>query len=102
MPSDKKHARLSAKRTGKPFLELHEWMNEDYSKNINPKRHEITSILENIKVVEKRFGSEAVQEFLYHIKEDYEENKVHRLIKLLSIIKRAILSPLIRLKNSLK
>lgn len=91
MPSCKEHSNLSKARTEKPFTELHEWMNEEYKNtNIYPKRHDITKIPRNIKIVKEKFGDDAVKEFLYHIKEDYEENRAYKIIRIISIIKRAI------------
>ena len=100
MPSDKKHAKLSKARTGKPFIELHKWMNEEYTNSrIQTKRHEITNIPKNIEIVRGKFGDEAVKEFLYHIREDYEDNDAYKMIKLLSGIKRTISLPFNFLKN---
>lgn len=91
MPKISEHARLSKIRTGKLFLELHKWMNEEYKNpNIHPKRHDITKIPRNLRIVREKFGDDAIEEFLYHIKEDYEENRVYKIIKLISTIKRAI------------
>ena len=94
MPSPNEHAKLSKSRTGKSFIELHKWMNEEYNNHNLPKRHDITKIPENLKIVQSKFGEGATQEFLYHIKEDYERNKAYKLVKLLSSIKRAVSSPL--------
>jgi len=100
MPKIGEHARLSKIRTGKPFLELHKWMNEEYKNtNIYPKRHDITKIPRNLEIVKEKFGNGAVEEFLSHIKEDYENNKVYQIIKLLSAVKRGVLSPLSILKR---
>ena len=45
----------------------------------------------------EKFGNDAVQEFLYHIKEDYENGTAHKTLShvlgVLSIIKRTIFSP---------
>ena len=100
MPSPIEHGKLSSIRTGKSFTELHNWMDEEYKRpDIGPKRHEIVNIPENIKIVKEKFGEEAVREFLYHIKEDYEKNKAYRLTKILSAVKRRIFLPLNMLKN---
>src|SRR3989338_6966044 len=99
MPSPNKHAKLSKSRTGKSFIELHKWMDEEYNNPNLPKRHDITKIPENLKIVQSKFGDEAAKELLYHIKEDYERNKAYKLIKLLSAIKKAVFSPLKILKD---
>ena len=100
MPSPIEHGKLSNIRTGKSFIELHNWMDEERKKPaIRPERHEIVNIPENIKIVKEKFGEEAVREFLYHIKEDYEKNKAYRLTKILSAVKRRIFLPLNMLKN---
>lgn len=99
MPSCKEHAKLSKVRIGKPFTELHEWMNEEYSNPNIPKRHDIIKIPSNLETVKEKFGDEAVEEFLYHIKEDYENNPVHKIIKVLSTLKRAVFSPVNMLKR---
>jgi len=100
MPSPKRHAVLSKKRTGKDFIELHKWMDEEYcNKEIKPKRHEITNILENAKIVKEKFGNESIKEFLHHIKEDYEENLGYKTIKKISAAKRLVFMPISLLKR---
>ncbi|HLD37233.1 MAG TPA: hypothetical protein VJA86_01455 [Candidatus Nanoarchaeia archaeon] len=71
MPPVKEHAKSSFRRTGRSYAELHEWMDSEYKNPSGLRRHEIINIPENIKIVEKRFGSDAVKEFLWHIKEDF-------------------------------
>ncbi len=83
MPPVKDHVKSSFKRTGKGYKELHEWMDFEYKNPSRLKRHEITNIPENIKIVEKNFGEDAVREFLWHIKEDNTSPKgiLRRIIK---------------------
>ena len=100
MPRPNEHAKLSKLRTGKSFIELHKWMDEEYNDSNLPKRHDITKIPENLKIVQSKFGDGATQEFLYHINEDYEINRAYKLIKLLSTVKRTVFSPLNILKNN--
>ena len=103
MPNNKEHARLSKSRTGKQFTKLHKWMNEDcLNPNINPKRHETTNIPENMEIARKKFGNEAVQGFLYRIKEDYEKNKVYKILQVVATIKRAVYSSLNGFKGMIK
>lgn len=102
MPKIEEHARLSKIRTGKPFLELHEWVNEECKNpNIYPKRHDITKIPRNLKIVKEKFGDDAIEEFLYHIGEDYEKDKAYRMMKLLLTMKRAVFSPFSLLKSKI-
>ncbi len=80
MPSISKHAEVSKERTGNSYRGLHEWMDpwvKDPS--IARERHDITNIEENIQFVRDKWGDEGVKEFLYHIKEGYE-NKVNNNI----------------------
>ena len=82
MPPVKEHAKSSFRRTGKAYRELHEWMDSEYKNPSGLRRHEIINILDNIKIVEKNFGRDAVKEFLWHIKEDFSKQKgiVRRII----------------------
>lgn len=91
MPSLIKHSDLSTARTGKPFMELHEWIEEDHKDTNIPKRHDIIRIPENMEIVKEKFGEGASEEFLYHIKEDYEENVAYKMVLSLLRIKRAVL-----------
>lgn len=94
MPPVKDHIKSSMRRTGKPFAELHRWLDDEYAHaNQNLVKHDIVKIPYNIKIIEKKFGSDAVPEFLHHIKEDYESNKAHSVIKRLSAIKKTLLLP---------
>lgn len=44
MPPVKDHMKVSMKRTGKPYKELHNWMDEEYVHPSGSRRHEITNI----------------------------------------------------------
>lgn len=70
MPPVKDHVKSSIIRTGKGYRELHEWMDSEYKNPSGLKRHEIINIPENIEIIKKKFGEDAVREFLWHIKED--------------------------------
>lgn len=99
MPSPVEHDKLSKARTGKSFIELHEWMDEEYNCPDIPKRHDITKIPKNLENVKEKFGDGSIEEFLHHIKEDYEENKVYKAIKILSNLKNFLLSPINQLRK---
>jgi|SRR3989338_1797229 len=89
MPSDSEHAKLSKARTGKDFLELHQWMNDSKGNHKQgKKRHDITNIPETMGIVREKFGDDGIKEFLYHIKEDYEDGIEYKTI---NFAKRAIL-----------
>jgi len=75
MPSVEKHIKSSLKRTGREFKKLHEWMDSEYKNHSGLKQHNIINIPENIKIVEKNFGKEAINEFLWHIKDDNNQPK---------------------------
>ena len=82
MPLIEKHIELSLKRTGKEYREIHEWMD---GKSITYKervaRHSITNIPEFLPIIEKMFGKDGVNEYLQHIKDDYENNIALRIVK---------------------
>ena len=82
MPAVKEHTKSSFRRTGKAYRELHEWIDSEYKNPFGLRRHEIINIPENIKIVEKDFGRDAVKEFLWHIQEDFNPKKgiVRRII----------------------
>jgi len=83
MPPVKYHTKSSLKRTGKEYRELHEWMDSEYKNSFGLRRHEIINIPDNIKTIEKDFGKDAVKEFLWHIKDDYESNILLKFWKIL-------------------
>lgn len=69
MPSIEKHFETSRKRTGKDYLELHEWIDKDPEKKVE--RHDITKIYEYGKMMEDKYGPEGLQEYLQHIHDDF-------------------------------
>lgn len=73
MPPLDAHLKNSKERTGKDYEELHRWIDDD--KTRAPEIHDILKIYENIKYIQKKWGEEAINEFVFHIKEDME----HRL-----------------------
>ena len=89
MPAIEKHIELSLKRTGKEYREVHEWMEGNgISYNEKSARHDIANIAKFLPVVEKQFGTDAVHEYLQHIKDDYEN---HILLKAISKVKSWLL-----------
>ena len=88
MPTINEHFKLSLKRTGKEYRELHEWVEGfNSTKEEKEERHDILKIPKFLSFIEKKFGKEGVQEYLYHIKEDYEESKAYKLAKIILKIK---------------
>lgn len=73
MPPLDAHLKNSKERTGKEYEELHHWMDDGKLKS--PEVHDISKIPENIKYISRKWGEEAITEFVLHIKEDME----HRL-----------------------
>jgi hypothetical protein len=69
MPSIEKHVDTSRRRTGKDYLELHEWIDKDPDKKVE--RHDITKVFEHGKIMEERYGLEGRQEYLQHLHDDF-------------------------------
>ena len=85
MPPIKKHIELSLKRTGKGCRELHEWMDgKGLSYKERAARHGISNIPNFLPVIEKEFGKDAVKEYLRHIEDDYENNPLLKIWRILS------------------
>ena len=88
MPKINEHFKLSLKRTGRDYKELHEWVEGFHSsKKEKEDRHDILKIPQFLPFVEDKFSKEGVQEYLYHIKEDYEKSKAYRLAKIILKLK---------------
>lgn len=68
MPSIEKHAETSRNRTGKDYLDLHEWIDKDPLTKVE--RHDITKIHEYGQMMLDKYGSEGLQEYLQHIHDD--------------------------------
>lgn len=72
MVSFEEHCMISELRTGKRYEDLHRWMDEfhkDMGVNHREKRHN----LDDIEEVRKRWGDNAVIEFLVHVMVDYKD-----------------------------
>ena len=67
MPSIEKHIETSIQRTGKPYREVHEWIDDPQHKN---ERHDITRVLEFSSTFEEKYGKEAAREYVQHLADD--------------------------------
>ena len=56
---------------------------EDLSYKERVARHRITNVPKFVPIVERKFGKDAVKEYLRHIEDDYENNVVLRVWKIL-------------------
>ena len=68
MPQTDEHIKTSIERTGKEYKEVHEWIDGDETKKAE--RHDITKIPANSKMIEEKWGEEAVTEYIQHIHDD--------------------------------
>lgn len=75
MPALDVHLKNSKERTGKEYREIHEYLDGDPAKK--PERHDITKIYEHGKMLEQKYGPEALGEYLEHIKEDLKAKFSH-------------------------
>jgi uncharacterized protein len=71
MPIIEKHVEISRQRTGKDYLELHEWMDADPGKK--SERHDVTRICEYGQLMREKYGDEGLEEFVQHIYDDITE-----------------------------
>ena len=76
MPSIQKHVETSLKRTGKEYLEVHEWIDDPANKNA---RHDITAIPDNFQMFEEKYGEEAAREYVQHLSDDIKGRFSHVL-----------------------
>lgn len=67
MPKTQIHIETSIKRTGKPYKEVHEWIDHPDHKN---DRHDFTKVLETAKMFEDQYGPEAAREYVQHLADD--------------------------------
>jgi uncharacterized protein len=68
MPSIEKHVEISRRRTGKDYLELHEWMDADLGKKAE--RHDVKRICEYGQLMKAKYGHEGLEEYVQHIYDD--------------------------------
>jgi len=82
MPPINEHIKLSLKRTGKSYKEIHEWIEGFHStRKEKEERHDILKIPRFLPFIKEKFGEEGIKEYLQHIKDDYEKTKAYKLIK---------------------
>lgn len=75
MPPIDLHVKTSIERTGKEYGEVHEWLDGDPKKKAE--RHDITKIYEYGKMIEEKYGKEALQEYIQHIHDDVKAKFNH-------------------------
>ncbi|MBI5569043.1 MAG: HDIG domain-containing protein [Desulfomonile tiedjei] len=68
MPKIEEHVETSRQRTGKDYLELHEWMDADPGKKAE--RHDVKRICEYGQLMKAKYGREGLEEYVQHIYED--------------------------------
>lgn len=71
MPHIDEHVKISLKRTGKEYREVHEWIDKDETKKVE--RHDITKIPQHAKEIELKWGEEGVYEYIQHIHDDIKK-----------------------------
>jgi len=81
MPPYKTHLGTSLKRTGKEYVELHDWLDNDPDKEVKTVRHSLDILPQNIEYVRANWGDEAVTEFLLHVVEDLAMKDIDSLRK---------------------
>lgn len=75
MPPIEKHLKASIEKTGKDYKNVHEWLDGDPAKKAE--RHDITKIYEYGKMIEEKYGKEALQEYIRHIHDDVKAKFNH-------------------------
>lgn len=75
MPPINEHLQTSIDRTGKDYKGVHEWLDGDSEKKA--KRHDITKIYEHGKMIEEKYGKEALQEYIQHLHDDVKAKFNH-------------------------
>lgn len=74
MPKTDKHIETSIQRTGKPYTEVHHWIDDPEHKD---ERHDITKVLENARMFEEKYGAEAAREYVQHLADDVNGKLSH-------------------------
>ena len=75
MPPIDKHVKKSMEKTGKDYKDVHEWIDGDPEEKAE--RHDITKIYEYGKMIEEKYGKEALQEYIQHIHDDVKAKFDH-------------------------
>ncbi len=74
MPKLEEHISRSLQRTGKSFAEIHEYLDgNSLSVFEKIKRHSIISASRNFENIKRKFGKEGAEEYMQHLKEDYQK-----------------------------
>jgi len=76
MPPIEKHTQKSIERTGKNYLEIHEWIDDPEKK---AERHDIGRVLEIAKMFEEKYGKEGAREYVQHLQDDLKARFGHLL-----------------------
>lgn len=76
MPSIEKHVAASLKRTGREYLEVHQWIDDPEKKN---ERHDINAIPDNFQMFKEKYGEEAAREYVRHLSDDLKGRFGHLL-----------------------
>lgn len=74
MPNLKEHIKNSVEDTGKDYIEVHGFIDNASTKF---HRHDITGIFEIGKYFEKKYGQDAVHEYIQHIHDDFKSKFGH-------------------------
>jgi uncharacterized protein len=69
MPKTDIHIEASVRKTGKGHHQAHGFVDFETKK---PERHDITRMLDHGRLIEKKYGAEAAQEFVQHIHDDVQ------------------------------
>lgn len=88
MPPINDHLKVSMERTGKEYREVHEWLDGDPEKKAE--RHDITKIHEYGRMMEEKYGKEALQEYIQHIHDDVKAKFEHIKLDLEKAIKETL------------
>lgn len=75
MPPVDNHIKTSIERTGKDHREIHEWLDKDPDRKAE--RHDITKMFEYGKMIEEKYGKEALQEYIRHVHDDVKAKFRH-------------------------
>ncbi|MBC8414484.1 hypothetical protein H8E50_12570 [bacterium] len=75
MPPIDRHIKTSLDKTGKDYKEVHEWLDSD--PDMKAERHDMTKIYEFGKIIEEKYGKEALQEYIRHIHDDVKAKFDH-------------------------
>ncbi len=76
MPPIEKHTQKSIEKTGKDYLEIHEWIDDPEKK---AERHDIGRVLEFAKMFEEKYGEEGAREYVQHLQDDLKGRFGHLL-----------------------